>query len=266
MMKFICFGSGSSGNCYYLFTQETGLLIDAGVGLRTIKKHFKDRELPIRHVKHVLVTHDHADHIKSVGLLSAELDANVYTTEKVHEGIEQNYVVRCKITPEKKRFIEKNKTLELGDFSVTAFSVPHDSHDCVGYRIEHEGCVFVLMTDVGYVTDEIKQFIADANYLVIEANHDKEMLRQGPYPEYLKTRIMSQLGHLNNHDCAEAIAKNATQKLRHVWLCHLSEENNHPELARKTVESILRSYGIVTGKDFFLDVLKRKTPSMTYEL
>lgn len=77
---------------------------------------------------------------------------------------------------------------------------------------------------------------------------------------------MSQLGHLNNHDCAEAIAENATQKLRHVWLCHLSEENNHPELARKTVESILRSYGIVTGKDFFLDVLKRKTPSMTYEL
>ena len=122
------------------------------------------------------------------------------------------------------------------------------------------------MTDVGHVTDEMKSFINEANYLVIEANHDEEMLLQGPYPQYLKNRIMGSEGHLSNKDCAKALAENATPALRHVWLCHLSEENNHPELARKTVEMILQSYGIIPGKDFMLDVLKRKTPTGIFEL
>ena len=112
----------------------------------------------------------------------------------------------------------------------------------------------------------MKLYINDANYLVIEANHDEEMLKSGPYPQYLKDRVHSARGHLSNKDCALALAENATPELRHVWLCHLSEENNHPELARKTVEMILQSYGIVPGKDFQLDVLKRKVPSEIYEL
>ena len=116
------------------------------------------------------------------------------------------------------------------------------------------------ITDVGEITDEIKPFIRDANYLVIESNHDEEMLSGGPYPAHLKRRIASNTGHLSNSDCGKALAENATQKLRHVWLCHLSEENNHPELARKTVDSVLRSYGIVPGTDFQLSVLKRKLP------
>lgn len=125
---------------------------------------------------------------------------------------------------------------------------------------------FVIITDVGSVTDEVKQRIGNAHYLIIEANHDVEMLTNGPYPAYLKQRILSQTGHLSNAECGQAIAENMTEKLRHVWLCHLSEENNHPELARKTVETILRSYGIIPGKDIQLEVLKRKIPSEVYEL
>ncbi|MCQ2128874.1 MAG: MBL fold metallo-hydrolase [Bacteroidaceae bacterium] len=266
MLKFMCFGSGSSGNCYLLLSETSGLLIDAGIGIRALKKHFKDRGIPLNRIKNILITHDHADHIKSVGYLSSELEINVYATEKVHLGIAQNFVVRAKVPATHKRCIEKNQEFMLDDFKVMPFTVPHDSQDNVGYRIECEGVVFCLMTDAGCVTDEMKKYISDSNYLIIESNHDKEMLANGPYPDYLKKRIASQLGHLSNTDCANAVAENATPKLKHLWLCHLSEENNHPELARKTMESVLASYGIVADKDFRVEILKRKTPSQMYNL
>ena len=112
----------------------------------------------------------------------------------------------------------------------------------------------------------MKSFISRAQYLVIEANHDEEMVKSGPYPQFLKDRILSSTGHMNNHDCGVAIAENMSERLRRVWLCHLSEENNHPELARKTVEGVLRSYGIAVGADVQLEVLKRTTPTGVYEL
>ena len=136
----------------------------------------------------------------------------------------------------------------------------------MGFEIQVEGVDFVIITDAGSVTDEMKDIIAHANYLVIEANHDVEMVKSGPYPEYLKKRILSHNGHLSNTDCGHAIAENMSEHLRQVWLCHLSEENNHPELARKTVEAVLRSYGIVPGKDLKLEVLRRQMPTGVYEL
>ncbi|MCH4147265.1 MAG: MBL fold metallo-hydrolase [Prevotella sp.] len=266
MLKFISFGSGSSGNCYYLFTESGGVLIDTGIGVRALKKYFHNYGLQLPDIKDIIITHDHADHVKSVGSLSRDLHLPVYATAKVHQGIERNYCVRCKIVPERKKIIEKNVSFELGGLKITPFNVPHDSLDCVGYKVEYGDITFCLMTDVGYVTDEMKEIIGEANYLVLEANHDDEMLMQGPYPQHLKSRIMSNTGHLSNSDCGKALAENATQKLKHVWLCHLSEENNHPELARKTVEQVLRGYGIVAGADFKLEVLKRKVPSEIYEL
>jgi phosphoribosyl 1,2-cyclic phosphodiesterase len=129
-----------------------------------------------------------------------------------------------------------------------------------------EGVTVVIITDAGSVTEDIKAAIARANYLIIEANHDVEMVENGPYPAYLKKRILSANGHLSNTECGKTVAENMSEGLRHVWLCHLSEENNHPELARKTVEAILRSYGIVPGKDVELEVLRRQMPSGVYEL
>ena len=266
MLKFISFGSGSSGNCYYLYTETDGLIIDIGVGLRTLKKQFRDYGLSLSSILYVLITHDHADHIKSVGSISHECHLPIYATENVHEGIDRNYCVARKLPSDMKRILEPGKSLQLGCFHVTPFSVPHDATENVGYQIEVNGINFCIITDVGDVTDEIRQFISNADYLVIEANHDIEMLEQGPYPRHLKDRIRSKIGHLCNRDCAVAIAENMKEGLRHVWLCHLSEENNHPELARKTVESVLRSYGIIAGKDLTLEVLKRKTPSGPYEL
>ena len=266
MLRFISFGSGSSGNCYYLFTEKEGLIIDLGVGIRTLKKQFRDYGLSLSSIHHVLITHDHADHIKSVGSFSYEYQLPIYATAEVHDGIDRNYCVTRKIPSTMKRFVVPGQPLQLGCFRITPFFVPHDATENVGYQIEAEGITFCIMTDAGYVTDEMKSYISNADYLVIEANHDEEMLCQGPYSQHLKERILSKTGHLSNKDCGKALAENMKEGLKHVWLCHLSEENNHPELARKTVESVLRQYGIIAGKDLELEVLKRKTPTGIYDL
>lgn len=266
MLRFISFGSGSCGNCYYLFTETDGLIIDIGVGLRTLKKQFADFGLSLGKVCYVLVTHDHADHIKSVGSISYEYHLPVFATADVHKGIERNYCVQRKIRPEMKRIVTAGDPIDLGGFHITPFPVPHDASENMGYMIQAEGVSFCIMTDAGCVTEEMKPFIAESDYLVIEANHDVEMLQNGPYPQYLKSRILSSNGHLSNADCARAIAENMTERLKHVWLCHLSEENNHPELARKTIETVLRSYGILPGKDLELEVLKRNVPTGIFDL
>ncbi|EHO66834.1 MBL fold metallo-hydrolase [Segatella maculosa] len=266
MLKFISFGSGSSGNCYCLFTETDGILIDAGLGLRTLKKHFKDYGLRLADINSLLVTHDHADHIKSAGSLSHDFDIDVYATRKVHAGIEQNYSVKTKVEPRHVKVIEQGTPFLLGSFAITPFNVPHDSSDNVGYKVVCGEVVFVLMTDIGHVTQEIRNFVGEANYLVIEANHDEEMLAGGAYPQHLKERILGPNGHLANAACGKVIAECATPSLRKVWLCHLSEENNHPVLAQKTVENVLRAHGIVAGVDFTVEVLKRKVPTGVYEL
>ena len=266
MLRFISFGSGSSGNCYALYTDSDALFIDAGMGVRTLKKHAKNYGLNLSLARHLLITHDHADHIKSVGSMSYELHLPVYATETVHHGIDRNYCVAHKVDSSLRHYIVPGQTQALGSFLVTPFSVPHDSSDNVGYFIEAEGTCFCIITDAGHVTEEMGTYITRANYLVLEANHDVEMLMNGPYPQHLKTRIQSETGHLSNTACAEAVIRYMSEHLHHLWLCHLSQENNHPELARKTVETILRSYGIIAGKDLQLDVLKRTMPTGPYDL
>ena len=266
MLKFISFGSGSSGNCYYLGTATDALLIDIGVGIRTLKKHCRDYGISLSSVKRVLITHDHADHIKSVGSFSHEYGVPVYATKLVHRGIDNNYCVNRKVIESRKMVLQVGEAVQLGDFLVKPFAVPHDATENVGYEIRVEGITFVVLTDVGSITDDIKEAISSADYLVIEANHDVEMLQNGPYPDYLKKRIQSGSGHLSNDACGHVLAENMTGNLKHIWLCHLSEENNHPELARKTVESVLRSYGIIAGKDVELEVLRRTMPTGVFEL
>ena len=265
-LTFLCLASGSSGNCYYLSDGETTILIDAGLSQRQIKKALKERNLSMAGVKGIFITHDHADHIKGVGNLSKDNYIPVYATAEVHKGMKKSYCMTQNIEPELVRYLEKGEVLQLGDFEIHSFEVPHDGSDNVGYFVKLGELNFCMVTDVGHITQEVSEHIGLANYLVLEANYDKSMLEMGPYPRYLKERIASETGHLSNEDCGNALLQFATPELKHVWLCHLSEENNHPELARKTVEGILRSAGIIPGKDIKLDVLKRKTPSEVYFL
>ena len=151
MVKFISFGSGSSGNCYFLFTERDGLLIDVGVGIRTLKKNFKDYGLHLSQIHQVLITHDHADHIKSVGSLSYDFQLPVYATALVHRGIDRTYCVQRKVSADLRRIVEPGVQIQIGDFAVTPFSVPHDSSDNVGYFLEAEGISFCVITDAGMV-------------------------------------------------------------------------------------------------------------------
>lgn len=261
MLRFFSLGSGSSGNSYFLFSDHFGILIDAGIGIRNIKKHFRSRGLTLDRIKAVIVTHDHADHIKALGHLSNDYHIPVYTTAAVHEGINRNYCMTTKISSDYVRVVEKDKSFCLDEFCITPFEVPHDSTDNVGYFISYDMVHFCLITDAGHATDKMAEYIRQSNYLVLEANHDLNMLMMGPYPAYLKGRVSGPKGHMNNLEAAELLAQNVTEQMRHVWLCHISEENNHPELVKKTMDSVLRSYGIIMGKDFELDVLRRIVPS-----
>lgn len=264
-VRFISLASGSSGNCYYLGYKEYGILIDAGIGIRTIKKRLKGFNIPMESINAVFITHDHADHIKAVGHLGEKLHIPIYTTASIHEGINKSYCVTEKLYSSV-RYLEKEHPIQLADFIVEAFEVPHDGTDNVGYCIEIAGQTFSFLTDLGEITELAAKYIQKTNYLILEANYDEEMLRMGPYPAYLKERIKGKNGHLSNMDTADFLAENIHPKLKQVWLCHLSKDNNHPELACKTIELKLRERGIYVGKDIELSALKRMIPSELYEI
>lgn len=265
-INFLSLASGSSGNCYYLGTSSYGILIDAGIGIRTIKKTLKNISVPLETIRAVFVTHDHADHIKAIGHLGEKCNIPIYATQQTHEGIRRSYCVTEKLTPGNIRYIEKGNTVEIENFRISAFEVPHDGTDNVGYCIQIEEKVFSFLTDIGHITPIAAEYICKANYLVLEANYDEEMLKMGNYPFHLKKRISGPNGHLSNSIAAEFLADNFSEKLKYIWLCHLSKDNNHPELAYKTVELKLRDKGIITGKDVEVIALKRSTPSDLYEL
>jgi phosphoribosyl 1,2-cyclic phosphodiesterase len=259
-LRFLSLASGSSGNCYYLGTPSYGILVDAGIGIRTIKKVLKDHDIDFGSIIAVLVTHDHADHIKTVGCLGEKYNVPVYTTEGVHRGIEKSRYVEETLIASKK-VIKKEEPFYIRDFRVEAFEVPHDSTDSVGYFIQYGEHKFTIATDVGHITETVGKYIDQANHLVIEANYDEEMLMYGTYPAFLKERVSSPTGHLSNRAAAEYIANHYHPHLKDIWLCHLSRDNNHPELAYKTVDIRLFDEGIRVGKDVSLYALKRTTPS-----
>ena len=262
---FRCFASGSSGNCYYLGTRQRGILIDAGISARSIQKYLREMGLDFQNIMGVLITHDHADHIRAVGTLGERVHLPIYTTAEIHEGIDRNYGVREKLRTSR-RFFKKGEEWELCGMRINTFGIEHDSTDCLGYCIDYQDQRFVLMTDCGSVNADMEAYIRTANHLVIEANHDEHMLLNGPYPTYLKERILSPTGHQSNDVCAELIERNWHPDLRNVWLCHLSLENNDPDVAYNTVAASLEELEIEPGKDIFIKPLDRTTPSPVYEL
>ena len=263
--RFMSLASGSSGNCYYLGVENYGILIDAGIGIRSIKKILKENGIGMEQIMAVFITHDHADHIRAVGSLGEKYGIPIYATALVHTGMDASRYVDEKLYTSR-RIIEKEHEVYIKDFKITAFDVPHDASDCVGYLVSYKHHKLVLATDVGRITDKVAEYIRIANHLAIEANYDKEMLLKGNYPTFLKERIMNGTGHLCNTETADFLAANFDLHLKNIWLCHLSKDNNHPELAYKTVEVAMGEYGIRLGKDVNLFALKRSFPSEIFYL
>jgi phosphoribosyl 1,2-cyclic phosphodiesterase len=258
-LRFLSLASGSSGNCYYLGNSMYGILIDAGIAFRTIKKRLKDAGIGLEQIYAVFVTHDHFDHIKSIGVLGEKYHLPVYTTSRVHAGINSCYVMTEKLTPHCRRIIENGQTVEIGEFCITSFYLPHDSKDNTGYIVTYRDKTFTFATDLGCSTDKLCQHVAESNYLLLEANYDEEMLQTGRYPYLLKKRVGGDKGHLSNRAAAEILVKHATERLSRVFLCHLSKENNTPELAFETVSQAIRP-------DVELIVLPRTSPTCLFEL
>ncbi|NDP21592.1 MAG: MBL fold metallo-hydrolase [Paludibacter sp.] len=262
-LRFQSFGSGSSGNCYFIGNASSGLLIDAGIGVRSIRKHLRNIGLDFENIWGVFVTHDHADHIKAVGPLGEKHRIPIYSTRHVHEGIQRSYCVTEKLYSSKK-YIEKGETIQIGDFRVTSFAISHDASDNVGYTIEYKEKRFTFATDLGYVGEEVAEHLKNADYMVFEANYDEQMLQNGSYPVHLKNRIVANTGHLSNDQCGLFLAQNYNPRLKHIFLCHLSRENNLPELAYTTIQNYLEEMQVIVGKDVHLVTLNRLDPSELY--
>ena len=262
---FRCLASGSSGNCFYLGNHKQGILIDAGISARTIQKHLRSMGLDYANIMGVLITHDHADHIRAVGTLGERVHLPIFASRLIHEGINRNYGVQEKLRTSQ-RYYNVGEEWELMGMKINTFALSHDSTQCVGYVIDYQGQRFMIATDCGEPSEKMEAYIKTANHIVIEANHDEQMLLNGPYPTYLKQRILSPRGHQSNVTCGKLLADNYHEQMRNVFLCHLSHENNDPKVAMNTITEILLNEGIMPGADIFLTPLERLSPSPVYVL
>lgn len=254
MLKFLSLSSGSSGNCYFLSNGSRGLLIDAGVSLRRLKRGlgeygFGEYGFGLDAFQAVLVTHDHLDHIRHLGSYCKRLRVPVFTTRTLQEALLRHTFTRDCMASCRHDLDEAGETRifrELGcdggdGPSVHCFVVPHDATQTVGYAIHWEGRRFVLMTDMGRMTEEALEYGRSADTVVIESNYDMGMLIGGPYTHELKMRICQGNGHLSNEECARAIREFWHPGLRNLFLCHLSDNNNTPALACESAAAALRS-------------------------
>ena len=228
--------SGSCGNCYYLCIKDgdgkrTPILIDAGVSPRRLKKELTFNGLSSDEVCAILVTHDHMDHIRSLGSYCKHLRWPVWATPVLHRAMSRHTMTSGHIEPYRKELSEGWNDIVPGRIRARYFTVPHDATQTVGYAIMLDDFKFVLMTDIGRMTPDGLSFASQADAVVIESNYDPDMLRNGPYPIDLQDRIRNGNGHLSNGECADAVRRFAHDGLRHIFLCHLSEHNNTPELA-----------------------------------
>ena len=264
MVRFMSLSSGSCGNCYYLGTETGGIIIDAGVSLRTLKKVLQEYDMTTDAFSAVLVTHDHLDHIRHLGSFCKRLSKPVYTTADIHRALARHTFTAPTIGP-CRRILAEGEWNEVAGMKVRYFVVPHDATQTVGYAIEVEGHKFVIMTDVGRMTDEAVQFAREADSVVVESNYDMDMLMGGPYTYDLKMRIVQGNGHLSNDECASAIRRFWHPGLRNIFLCHLSENNNTHDLAYRCSAAALQEMGVETGT-LSLRCLPRQYPSQMFTL
>ena len=264
-MRFLSFSSGSCGNCYLLLHEEegcatSGVLIDAGVSIRRMKKVLESQSLDLDCFQSVLVTHDHGDHIRNLGSICKRLSKPVYTTSILQDALAWHPFTQHEIGACRRDLLPLTWNPVAEGIEVQYFEVPHDATQTVGYAIRCEGRLFVLMTDLGHVTDEALAWARQADTVVVESNFDVDMLLGGAYPHYLKMRICQGAGHLSNDACGDAIRAFMHPGLRNLFLCHLSGNNNTPRLAYDNARAVLEELGVEPGT-VHLRVLERGVPS-----
>lgn len=248
LLYYISLGSGSSGNSCYIGTSKGGIIIDAGVRADEIEAKIKANGIDIRNVHGVLLTHDHSDHVRyAYSLVRNNRHIKVYCTNRVLNAILRRHDISKRIK-DYHFAIFKEIPFKVGELEVTAFEVPHDGSDNMGFSVNFQGRNFVLATDMGEVVPRARHYMSLADYLVIESNYDLPMLLKGRYPEFLKARIQTAYGHMDNEATARFLAEIYSPRLKHIFLCHLSKDNNTPEKALEKVRAALEEAGAIVGK------------------
>lgn len=261
--NFCSISSGSSGNSYFVKTEKTVLIIDVGISGKKILEGLKATETPIENVKGVLITHEHMDHVKSLRVMSKKLpSAFTYANNGTWSQIREN------VPDEKRKIFVTGKEFTVGDIDVKPFCVSHDAAEPVGFSFFHKKKQISIVTDTGYISDEMFEEVKNADILAIEANHDENMLKVGHYPWNLKQRILGNKGHLSNTaagKCLTRLLKEGKDKPRQIMLAHLSRENNFPEMAYQTVKNVLEESQYYIGTSLKLDTMSKDKISCVYE-
>lgn len=259
-MNLCSLASGSSGNCTFVSSGHTKLLIDAGVSGRKIENGLNSLEVSAGEIQGILVTHEHADHIQGLGVLARRYHTPIYgTAETITSILKMKSTGR--IPEELLHYVVPDKTFQINDITVEPFSTSHDASNPVCYTFRADGHKIGMATDLGKYDDYIVSKLTGSEILLLEANHDVNMLMVGGYPYYLKQRILGDRGHLSNENSARLICRLFHEKLKYITLAHLSKENNFEELAYETVRAELNSLVEDRSSESMLSVAKRDTVS-----
>ena len=253
-LRFSPLFSGSSGNATYVGCDDAHILVDAGLSATRVSRELQRVGVDPAQLNAILVTHEHADHIRGIGILSRKYDLPVYATEGTWAGM---YNKIGAISEKNRVIFEPDRDFFLGSIDITPFSTPHDAAEPVGYAFEVDGAKLAIATDIGCIRDGWLNHVLGADAVILESNYDPDMLQAGRYPYELKKRIKSRKGHLSNDDAGAVAAELIRSGTRQIILGHLSKENNFPELALRSCELILRQSGIEPNVDSALYIANR---------
>ena len=258
-MKLCSIASGSSGNCIFVGSEQTNLLVDVGLSAKRIENGLKEIDIKPDTIQGILITHEHTDHVSGLGVMARRYHIPIYATYETIMAI-RGIKSLGEISEKLFNYIEPDKRFTINDISIEPFSISHDAANPVCYTMETGHEKLGIATDLGKYDDYILSKLSGSDILMIEANHDINMLMVGKYPYYLKQRILGDLGHLSNETSAGLISKLINKKKQHIILGHLSKENNYEELAYETVICELMRLG-VDSSALNLNVAHRDAPS-----
>ncbi len=256
-MKFCSIASGSSGNCIYAGSSESSVLIDTGISGKRVEMGLNSIDMTLPDMDGILVTHEHSDHVKGLGVLARRYQLPIYATEGTIQAMKKMTALG-KIPDDLYHPIVPDQTFEIGDLEIEPFSISHDAAEPVGYQVKHNGKKAAVATDMGCYDEYIIDHLRDLDVLLLESNHDVHMLQAGRYPYYLKRRIMGDHGHLSNEACGQLLGQLLHDNMKEIYLGHLSHENNYEALAFETVSSeVTMGDNPYNSKDFHITIAHR---------
>ncbi len=260
-MRLLSIASGSSGNCIYVGDDTTHILIDAGISGKRIEAGLQKADISGKDLDAIFVTHEHIDHISGLGVMARKYDVPIYATQGTLNGISC-----CKsvgdVDEQLYQSVRRNETVAVGSLAVQAIPISHDAADPVCYRVSNGESRIAVATDMGCFDETIVEKLSGLNAILLEANHDINMLQVGPYPYYLKQRILGNRGHLSNEAAGRLLVRLLHNDLKHILLGHLSKENNIPELALEAVRlEVTMGDCAYQASDFDIAVARRSEPS-----